>query len=98
MKMKPLTDKSGEVRELTKEDIKRFRPAAEVLPQELLAVLPKRKQGQRGAQKRPTKEPVAVRCSRDVLEYFRTTDPGWQARIDAALKELIAQDRQNRER
>ena len=43
MKMKPLTDKSGEVRELTREDMKRFRPAAEVLPQELLAVLPKRK-------------------------------------------------------
>ena len=27
MKMKPLPDKSGEVRELTKEDMKRFRPA-----------------------------------------------------------------------
>ena len=48
MRMKPLTDKSGEVRELTREDMKRFRPAAEVLPQELLAVLPKRKPGQRG--------------------------------------------------
>jgi uncharacterized protein (DUF4415 family) len=98
MRMKPLTDKSGEVRELTKEDIKRFRPAAEVLPQELLAALPKRKPGQRGAQKRPTKEPVTVRYSRDVLEYFRTTGPGWQARIDDALKEWVAQDRQNRER
>jgi len=46
MKMKPLTDKSGEVRELTKADMKRFRPAADVLPPELLAVLPKRKPGQ----------------------------------------------------
>ncbi len=97
MRMKSLTDKSGEVRELTKKDIKRFRPAAAVLPQELLAVLPKRKQGQRGTQKRPTKEPVTVRYSRDVLEYFRTTGPGWQARIDDALKEWIAQDRQSRE-
>ena len=98
MRMKPLTDKSGEVRELTREDMKRFRPAAAVLPQELLAVLPKRKPGQRGAQKRPTKEPVTIRYSRDVLEYFRTTGPGWQARIDDALKEWVAQDRQNRER
>ena len=98
MKMKPLTDKSGEVRELTKEDVKRFRPASEVLPQELLAVLPKRKPGQRGAQKRPTKEPVTVRYSRDVLDYFRTTGPGWQARINAALKEWVAQNRQNSER
>jgi uncharacterized protein (DUF4415 family) len=34
----------------------------------------------------PTKEPVTVRYSRDVLEYFRSTGPGWQTRIDAALK------------
>ena len=98
MRMKPLTDKSGEVRELTREDMEHFRPASEVLPPGLLAVLPKRKPGQRGAQKRPTKEPVTVRYSRDVLEYFRTTGPGWQARIDAALKEWVAQHRQNSER
>jgi len=91
MKMKPLTDESGEVRELTGEDMDRFRPAAEVLPEELVAVLPKRKPGQRGAQKKPTKEPVTIRYSRDVLEYFRATGPGWQARIDAALKEWVAQ-------
>jgi len=96
--MKPLPDKSGEVRELTREDMKRFRPADEVLPPQLLAALPKRKPGQRGAQKRPTKEPVTIRYSLDVLEYFRTTGPGWQARIDDALKEWVAQDRQNRER
>jgi uncharacterized protein (DUF4415 family) len=98
MKIKPLTDKSGEVRELTKEDMKRFRPADEVLSPQLLAALPKRKPGQRGAQKRPTKESVTVRYSRDALDYFRTTGSGWQARIDAALKEWVAQDRQNRER
>jgi uncharacterized protein (DUF4415 family) len=98
MKMKPLTDKSGRVRELTREDIKRFRPAAEVLPQELLAVLPKRKPGQRGVQKMPTKESVTVRYSRDVLEYFRSTGPGWQARIDAVLKEWVAQHGQDSKR
>jgi hypothetical protein len=57
MKMKPLTDKSGEVRELTREDMKRFRPAAEVLPQELLAVLPKRKPGQRGLRRGRQRSP-----------------------------------------
>ena len=30
---KPLIDEFGEVRELTKEDMKRFRPAREVLPE-----------------------------------------------------------------
>jgi len=91
METKPLSDEAGEVRELTKEDLARFRPAAEVLPEELVAVLPKRKPGQRGAQKKPTKEPVTIRYSRDVLEYFRATGPGWQARIDAALREWVAQ-------
>ena len=30
--------------------------------------------------------PVTVRYSRDVLEYYRSIDPDWQARIDAAQK------------
>ena len=38
----PLTDKDGEVRELTRDDLKKFKPAKDVLPKELLAVLPKR--------------------------------------------------------
>ena len=77
LKTNPLTDEAGEVRELTSEDMDRFRPAAEVLPEQLVAVLPKRKPGQRGAQKKPTKEPVTIRYSRDVLEYFRATGPGF---------------------
>lgn len=35
MKRKPLTNKSGEVRELTKADMKRMHPTSEVLPKEL---------------------------------------------------------------
>ena len=38
----PLTDKDGEVRELTKDDLKHFKPAADVLPKELVKVLPKK--------------------------------------------------------
>ncbi len=40
-----------------------------------------------------TKTAVSVRFSPDVLSYFRATGPGWQTRIDAALREWIA-DRQ----
>src|SRR3954463_8042042 len=36
---KPLTDKDGEVRVLFVHDVKRFRPAAEILPTSLLAKL-----------------------------------------------------------
>ncbi|MBW6485349.1 MAG: BrnA antitoxin family protein [Syntrophobacterales bacterium] len=32
------------------------------------------------------------------MEYFRTTGPGWQARIDATLKEWVAQRRQSSDR
>jgi uncharacterized protein (DUF4415 family) len=97
-----LTNEEGEVRELTREDFKHARPAREALPEilgpELAAELMKRKPGQRGVQKMPTKEPVTVRYSRDVLEYFRSTGPGWQTRIDAALKEWVAQHGQGSER
>jgi hypothetical protein len=55
MKKKPLTNKQGEVRELTLQDIKAMRPAKEVLPAELLAVLPKRQSGQRKQQEKVVK-------------------------------------------
>jgi uncharacterized protein (DUF4415 family) len=33
---------------------------------------------------------VSIRYSREVVEYFRATGPGWQTRMDEALKEWIA--------
>ena len=38
LKTKPLSDEAGEVRELTSEDMDRFRPAVEVSPEALVAV------------------------------------------------------------
>jgi uncharacterized protein (DUF4415 family) len=35
-----------------------------------------------------TKEMISLRLSPDVLSYFRGTGPGWQTRIDAALKKV----------
>lgn len=89
MQKKPLTDKAGEVRQLTRADIRTMRTAAEVLPAELLAVLPKRKPGQRGVQKNPTKVAVTLRYSPEVVKYFKATGRGWQSRMDEALKEWI---------
>jgi uncharacterized protein (DUF4415 family) len=37
----------------------------------------------RGPQKTPTKQQVTLRLSRDVVETYRSTGKGWQARIDA---------------
>ena len=80
----PLIDDDGEVRELTEEDFKLFRPAAEVLPPSLL-----KKLGIRGAQKAPTKELISVRLSPDVLEPFRATGDGWQTRMNEALRDWL---------
>ena len=89
MRKKPLTNKIGEVRELTREDLRAMRPAKEVLPDSLLTLLPRRKVGQRGQQKQPTKVPVTLRYSPEVVKYFKTTGKGWQIRMDEALKEWI---------
>jgi len=50
-----------------------------------LAALSKRR-GERGPQKAPTKQQVTLRLDRDVLERFRSTGPGWQSRINNALR------------
>jgi uncharacterized protein (DUF4415 family) len=86
MSRKPLTDKSGEVRELTREDIRAMRPAVEVLPPELLAILPNRKPGQRGPQHAPVKKKISLRVDAEVLAFYKATGPGWQSRINEALK------------
>jgi uncharacterized protein (DUF4415 family) len=89
MKVKPLTDKEGEVRELTHKDISNMKSADQVLPADLLANLPKRKVGQRGKQKEPVKIAVTMRYSPEVVNYFKATGEGWQTRMDEALKEWI---------
>lgn len=43
----------------------------------------------RGPNKRPTKEQVAIRLSPEVLAAFRADGPGWQTRIDEALKDWL---------
>ncbi len=83
-KSRPLIDVHGEVRELTAVDMKRFRPATEVLPSALLAKL-----NVRGPQKAPTKERITIRLSPEVVQRFRATGDGWQTRVDAALKDWL---------
>lgn len=40
------------------------------------------------------KTQTALRISKDVLEFFRTTGPEWQTRMDNALKRYVAAQRQ----
>lgn len=88
----PLTDADGEVRELTEADFARFRPAMEVIPHIVEAMEALRKQrGQRGAQKSETKDRIGLRLDHNIVEHFRATGPGWQARINDILADYIKQ-------
>lgn len=47
----------------------------------------------RGPNKEPTKEQVAIRLDREVLTALRASGPGWQTRVNDALKALLAAGR-----
>jgi uncharacterized protein (DUF4415 family) len=76
--------------ELTAEDWAEMRPVEELPPDlrdMILAAFPKTKL--RGPQKAPTKVPVSLRLSPEVVDHFKATGPGWQTRIDDALRAAI---------
>ena len=81
---KAMIDESGEVRELTAAEIKTFKRGAAALPASLRA-----KTGVRGRQKAPTKIPLSLRLSPQVVEAFRASGEGWQTRIDVVLAEWL---------
>ncbi len=81
-KRKKLTDKDGEVRELTTTDFEAARPFA-ILPASLQTKL-------RGRPRATvTKERITIRLSPDVVSTFRATGNGWQTRVDAALRDWL---------
>ncbi len=81
----PLIDDDGEVRELTAEDFKHFKPAREVLAPELYAILTKG----RGQQKAALKVPTTIRFDADVLAAVKATGKGWQTRVNDAMREWV---------
>lgn len=44
----------------------------------------------RGPNKKPAKEQVAIRLDQDVVGALRASGPGWQTRVNTALKEWLA--------
>jgi uncharacterized protein (DUF4415 family) len=75
--------------EWTREDFARAKPAQDVLSADVLSAFPRT----RGPQRAPTKVPISIRLSPDVVAYFRRTGPGWQSRVDDILKKEIARKR-----
>lgn len=74
--------------EWMREDFARAKPARDVLPPAMFKALVERSRGQRGPQKAPTKIAVTLRLDRDVVERFRAHGPGWQTRINEALRKV----------
>lgn len=70
--------------EWTDEDFARARPAAEVLPREVLAAFAK----PRGRPPGSDKERITIRVDKDVLARFRATGSGWQSRMNEALRKV----------
>jgi len=73
--------------EWTADDFKRAKPFAEVFPE--LA----ESRRARGPQKEPTKVAVSLRLTREVVESFKADGPGWQTRMDEALKKAAGLNR-----
>ena len=70
---------------LSEELMSKMRPVRERHPD-----MPRRV---RGPQRQPTKVPVSIRLSPEVVEYFKASGKGWQGRIDEALREYMAEHR-----
>lgn len=82
---KPLIGPDGEVRELTKAEIARMRPATEVVPEIVQAW--RRSRGR--PPKEFTKQQVTLRLSPQVLAFFRRQGRGWQTKIDKVLNRYV---------
>jgi uncharacterized protein (DUF4415 family) len=103
---KPTTEKSNTMRQRktqphtpdtdhpawTAEDLAKARPAGEVLAQ---LFSPERVQSLLTPRGRPksdvTKVRVGIRLSPEVIDHFQASGDGWQTRIDAALRQFIAE-------
>ena len=78
--------------EWTKADFAAARPASEVLPTALYGALTRG----RGPAKQPTKRPVSIRLSAEVLDHYRAMGAGWQTRLNADLESLVGRRRKAR--
>lgn len=86
--LKPLTDKSGEARSLTREDMHKFKPTYNVDPA-LVAAHRAGKLRTRGRPAGSDKTATSLRLDNDVLDFFKSKGAGWQTRINDALRAIV---------
>jgi uncharacterized protein (DUF4415 family) len=83
---RPLADKDGEVRELTAEDMRLFKPIAEVDPGMVEAMTDFRRKLGRPKVETP-KIHIGFRLASDVVASIKASGPGYNARVEQALRE-----------
>ena len=62
----------------------------EILPPDLLAAFPNTRPPRGGRPAGSDKQLVSIRLDKDVVEKFKAGGPGWQTRINAALRRARA--------
>ncbi|WP_293660718.1 BrnA antitoxin family protein [Rhodoferax sp. OV413] len=84
-------DADPDARELASDWHQGARPASEVLTPETYAALVAMKRPRGRPKADETKVFTAIRLDADVLETFKATGRGWQTRVNAALRQFIAE-------
>ncbi len=85
---RPLADKDGEVRELTADDMRLFKPIAEVDPGMVEAMKEFRRKVGRPKALSP-KRHIGFRLAAEIVEGIKATGPGYNARVEQALREAL---------
>ena len=85
-----LTDEAGEVRELTADDMKLFRPIDQVDPGMAGAMKAMRNKGGRPTIDDKPKVHVGFRMAADVVDGIRATGKGYNARVESVLRDALA--------
>lgn len=88
MSRPPLTDDDGEVRQLSREDVKLFRPIAEVDPG-MLDAMRGLKKGGRPKVAAP-KAHIGFRMAADLVEGIKETGKGYNVRVEKVLRDALA--------
>lgn len=77
--------------ELAKDWFDKARPASDVFPLETYSALVALKRPRGRPKADETKVFTAIRLDADLLDAFKATGKGWQTRVNAALRQFIAE-------
>ena len=79
--------------EWTEEDFARAKPASEVHGEDVAVMLVRKRGRPAGSTKPDSKRQIALRVDADVLAGYKAGGPGWQTRMNEALREGLKRKR-----